>query len=204
VDCDAFRDLLSARLDGQCTDAEAAALAAHLTGCAGCRGFEAQLVIVHRAVRIRAAEAVPDLSVAILARAHPPSPGRFEWVRWGLLTVALTELALALPGLVLGEDTGATVHVARHLGSLSIALAVGMAYAAWRPERAQGLVPVAAALAACTLVTTVLDVADGRAGALGESHHVLELVALVLLWRLAGSPWPPSRPGRRSHRPALA
>lgn len=203
MDCNAFCDLISARLDGECTDAETTALSAHLTGCGGCRAFAAQLATLHRAVRIRPAEAVPDLSGAILARAHPPRLGRFEWVRWALLTVALTELALALPGLVLGEDTGATVHVARHLGSLSIALAVGMAYAAWRPERAYGLLPVGAALAACTLFTSVLDVANGRAGALGESHHMLELVALVLLWRLAGSPWPGSRI-RRSRRPALA
>ena len=124
-------------------------------------------------------------------------------MRWALFTIALTELALALPGLVLGEGDGASVHVARHLGSLSIALAVGMAYAAWRPERAYGLLPVGGALAACTLVTAVLDVAEGRAGALGESYHVLELVALVLLWRLAGSPRPGSW-GRSGRRPAPA
>ena len=114
-------------------------------------------------------------------------------MRWALLTVALTELALGLPGLVLGEDAGASVHVARHLGSLSIALAIGMVYAAWRPERAYGLLPVAGALAACMLLTAILDVTDGRAGAVAESHHALEVAALVLLWLLAGAP----RPGGR-------
>lgn len=203
MDCNAFRELMSARLDGECGDADSEALARHLAGCAACRAFDAELTALHRAVRVRAAEPVPDLSAAILARAHPPQPGRFEWVRWALLIVALTELALALPGLVLGEDTGATVHVARHIGSLSIAMAVGMAYAAWHPERAYGFLPVGAALAACTLVTAVLDVADGRAGAFGESHHVLELLALGLLWKLAGSPRPGSR-ARAPRRPALA
>ena len=68
--------------------------------------------------------------------------------RWALFVVALTQLVLAAPALLLGEDTGATVHVARELGAFDLALAVGLLVAAWQPARAWGLLPVVAALGA--------------------------------------------------------
>ena len=190
MECDLAEELLSARLDDQCTAAELAALDQHLAGCAGCRQHEAALAALHRASRVRSADPVPDLSRLIMAKAHPPRPGRGEWVRVALAVVALTQLVLALPALLLGDDVGATVHVARHVGSFSVALAIGMAYAAWRPERAFGLLPSAAALAGCTLLAAGFDVAGGRVGVLAESAHVMDVAALVLLWLLAGAPRP--------------
>jgi predicted anti-sigma-YlaC factor YlaD len=141
-------------------------------------------------VRLRPAEPVPDLTDAIVARARPPRPGPHQGVRWALVAVALGQLVLALPDLVLGEDGGVTLHVARHAGSLMAAMAVGLIYVAWRPERAFGLLPIASALAACMVVTAVLDSADGEAHALGELHHLLEVAGLVLVWLLAGRPRP--------------
>lgn len=188
VDCFSYRDALSAQLDGEEPPIPPVALAAHLDSCSGCAAYAEAIGLLHRRVRLRPAEEVPDQSDRILARAHPPQAGRAEWVRWALLAVALTSLVLALPALVLGDDAGAATHVARHLGSLTIAFSVGLAYAAWRPVRAFGLLPVAAALAGCFLVTAVIDVAEGNTGALGESTHILTLVGLALLWRLAGSP----------------
>jgi hypothetical protein len=102
--------------------------------------------------------------------------------------VALTQLVVALPAL-LGHDTGTTVHLARHIGALTAALAIGYLYAAWRPIRAFGLLPIAAALAATMLFTASLDVIQGRVGVAGEASHVLDFAALVLLWMLAGRPW---------------
>jgi len=203
VDCEPFRDALSARLDDELDPAGLERLEAHLAICARCRDHEAALDQLHRRVRLRAAEPVPDLSRRIVARAHPPQPGRGEWVRWALLAVALTQLVLALPALLLGDDAGATIHTARHLGSLAAAVAVGLAYAAWRPVRAFGLLPVAAAVAGCTLITAVIDVANGNARALGESTHLLNLVGLFLLWRLAGSPRPGHQRARRHVAPRV-
>jgi hypothetical protein len=39
-----------------------------------------------------------------------------------------------------------------------------------------------------TLVSTVLDTIDGNRSALAEAVHVVEIVGLVLLWMVAGSP----------------
>ena len=82
--------------------------------------------MLHRMVRVREAEVVPDLTAAILGAA--PATGAavarrraaepVSVARWALFVVALTQLVLAGPALLLGEDAGATVHVARELGSV--------------------------------------------------------------------------------------
>jgi predicted anti-sigma-YlaC factor YlaD len=193
VNCADCRTVLSAVLDGEADVEEQVAATGHLEACDGCRSWHEAARHLHRIVRVQPAESVPDLTAGILARAHPPDPGRGEWTRAALAVVALTELVLAVPALF-GHDTGATVHLARHIGALTTALALGYLYAAWRPVRAFGLLPVAAALAVTMTVTALLDVTQGRAQALNESGHLLDVAALVLLWMLAGRPgWAVSR-----------
>jgi predicted anti-sigma-YlaC factor YlaD len=150
---------------------------------------------------VRPAEPVPDLSAAILAKARGPVGQPFEWARYALLTVALPQLVLALPALLLGHATGASLLVAREMGSFDVALAVGLLVAAWQPARANGLLPFAAALAGTLMVTAALDVADGRVPVVGEAHHVLDVAGLVLLWLLTksvNSGWQPPRLRLRS------
>jgi predicted anti-sigma-YlaC factor YlaD len=184
---------VSAVLDGEADVSEQTSATAHLGTCDACRSWHAAARRLHRLTRIRPAEPVPDLTAGIMARAHPPDPGRGEWTRTALAIVALTELVLAVPALF-GHDTGASVHLARHIGALTGALALGYLYAAWRPVRAYGLLPVAGGLAVTMTVTALVDVAQGRAQALNESGHLLDIAALVLLWMLAGRPgWALSR-----------
>jgi predicted anti-sigma-YlaC factor YlaD len=91
---------------------------------------------------------------------------------------------VGLPDFLFG-DGGAPLHLARELGSFDLALAVGFLFTAWRPIRAYGLLPLAAALAAGMALTSAVDVAEGRAAALSESAHQLELLGVVLVWQLA-------------------
>ena len=192
--CERWIEAASADLDGELSPVEAAALQAHLDGCTACRHEAEQLRILHRGVRLRPAEAVPDLSARILAVANPPRAGHGEWIRLSLLVVALTEVVLAVPPL-LGRTGGTAVHTARHLGSLELAFALGLVYVAWRPVRAFGLLPMAGALALAFTTTAFFDVALGRAPAAGEAHHVLDIVGVALLWLLAGAPRPWGRRG---------
>lgn len=204
MDCRLAREALSAALDGEDPSVAASELEHHVLGCSGCRAWREDLTTLHRMVRVRAADHVPDLSAAIVgahvadgrrrrvttrqpaavparaALAEPISPAR-----WGLFIVALTQLVLAAPPLLLGEDAGATVHVARELGSFDVALAIGLLVAAWQPARAWGLFPVAAALGCVMIGTAVLDVVDNSASIGGESHHVLDLAGVLLLWLVA-------------------
>jgi predicted anti-sigma-YlaC factor YlaD len=88
----------------------------------------------------------------------------------------------------LGDSDGANAHTARHLGASGVALAVGMLYVAWRPHRAYGLLPFVGALFGATVIATVVDVIDGDASAFAESTHLAELIGIVVLWMIAGSP----------------
>ena len=67
-------------------------------------------------------------------------------------------------------------------------MALGFLYTAWRPERAYGVLPIAAALALTMAVTAIFDAARGTTPIVGEAHHVLELAGFALVWMLAGLP----------------
>ena len=191
--CDAIREALSARLDGESTDLDDDAVDAHVDTCRACAAWSEELHLLHRMVRVREAEPVPDLTAAILGAGREAPVGarrapRTEPVsvaRWALFVVALTQLVLAGPALLLGEGSGATVHVARELGSFDVALSIGLLLAAWQPARAWGLFPVMAALALVMGGTAILDVVRGTATSLGEAHHVLDLAGVALLWLVA-------------------
>lgn len=187
--CSPYRDAISARLDGEDLGMDGTALEAHLAVCPSCAAFAAGSTQLHRSSRLRSADEVPDLVGAVLARVETPRRSRPEWARYALFAVALSQLLLALPALLFGDSLGASVHIARELGSWDVALAVGLLYAAWRPERSAGMLPFAGALAATMVLTAVLDVASGRESALAESHHLLEIIGLVLLAVLARPTW---------------
>jgi predicted anti-sigma-YlaC factor YlaD len=205
MQCDQMRDALSARLDGEDPGVDPQAVDAHVRGCPACTAWAEELGTLHRMVRVRAAEVVPDLSAAIVAAVPVPTlPRRTPLVeqistaRWALFVVALTQLVIAAPALLLGDDAGATVHVARELGSFDVALAIGLLVAAWQPARAWGLLPVVTALGLVLGGTAVVDLVRGSAAAAGEAHHVLDLAGVVLLWVVAHDARPE---GRRVGRP---
>lgn len=191
MSCDPYREALSALLDGEACPVETNVLNAHLHACAGCTRWVDELGVLHRMVRVRAAEAIPDLTAPILAavpaqqRQRQAPVERISTVRWALFVVGLTQLLLAAPALLLGEDAGATVHVARELGSFDVALAVGFLVAAWQPARAWGLLPVAAALGLVMALTAGVDIISGTATTVGEAHHLLDVAGLGLLWAVA-------------------
>jgi predicted anti-sigma-YlaC factor YlaD len=185
--CDDCRTELSARLDGERPGIPDSAIDAHLGSCAACRSHAEALARLHRTVRLTRAGDIPDLTPGIL-HAIGQDASRAErtlGLRVCLALVGLLQIAMAAPALVLGDDAGLPVHTARHIGSFGVALAIGFLFVAWRPERAAGLLPVAFALIACLVGTSLLDVAAGRTGVIGETAHVTEIVGLAVTWMLA-------------------
>ena len=211
--CEAAREAWSAQMDGEGSPVTTEALEAHLDNCPACTRYAAATAALHRRVRVRAAEPVPDRTAAITAAvvdelperpAQAPMPRqrparvRAAWARPALLVAALTQLALALPELLFGDDHGAGIHVAREQGSWDVALAVALLVVVWRPSRAGGLLPFLSALAVVLFGTALLDVSQGRAPALGELHHLLDVAGIVFLWLL--TPPDPNRPSRHGLR----
>jgi predicted anti-sigma-YlaC factor YlaD len=186
MDCAQFREAVSARLDGEEPVIPTAELDGHLRQCAACRAFAADTTALRRAVRLAPAPVVPDLTPRVLAAIGADAGServRTLTLRIVLAVLGMVQIVLAVPGLF-GADGGLAVHSARHLGSFSLALGVGFLFAAWRPVRAAGLLPVVAVLVACLVGTSVLDVVGGRAAAFGEANHVVEVAGLVAAWLL--------------------
>jgi predicted anti-sigma-YlaC factor YlaD len=189
IDCEGCRTAVSARLDDEDPGLPTAAVHAHLAQCVQCRAFEADVAALHRTMRVGPAPEVPDLTAHIMARLEPAAAvHRDRWTahrdawRACLALVAVVQIALAVPALVLGEDAGLPVHTARHLGSFAVALGVGFLVVAWRPDRAAGLFPLVAVLVGCLVLTSGIDIASGRTGAPGELSHSTELLGLALCW----------------------
>ena len=193
--CMQIRHAISARLDSEDPGLDDAAVYSHLAGCADCRAFAHDAESLHRQLRLSPAPAIPDLTPGILAaigeeRRAGVSDGigadtdTGHALRWILVAIALAQIAIAIPALVFGSDAGLPVHAARHIGSFDVALGVGFLYAAWKPSRIPGLMPVVAALVVCLVGSSLLDVTAGNTAALGEVQHVLDFVGLVVVWLL--------------------
>lgn len=162
----------------------------HRAGCLPCDAFGNSVAELGRraeALRVPADSAFVE---AVMERADTVRGGRRAWVRPALAWCAVVVAAQSLGPLIFGDAAGASTHVARHVGATSFALAFGFAMVAKNPRRAGGLLPLVAALCVAMVAASVVDLADGTAGGLGELFHVPELAGLGLLWLAAGSPRP--------------
>ncbi len=189
MDCELARTALSADLDGEEIPTDRDAMARHVTGCPACQAFEAQAEALHRLVRLRTPAPVPDLSAQVLAAIDTEvdaaaSSGTLG-LRLGLAVVGLVQLGLAVPAMVLGSEAGFPVHAARDLGAFGVALAVGLLFAAWKPERVGALLPLATVLVVCLIAASALDVGTGHATADSELGHLVEVIGLAALWLLS-------------------
>jgi len=188
--CDQIREALSARLDGEQTGMSAGVLDAHLSGCRDCVEWLAKAEQVTSAVRGHALEA-PDLTAPILAAVRAEGRDaahdalrqrRRATMRLALGLTALMQLAMAIPMLL---GLGEIAHTSREAASFDIAVAVGFALAAWRPDLARAFVPVAFVLAGCLILTSVFDIVEGAARFAHEVGHIAALAQAALLWGLS-------------------
>ena len=203
--CDTYREALSARADGEDPGIDALVLDAHVAACAECRRYAEQIDSIGRATRVGPTPVMPDLSRRVVKlNAIADRTSRRGVVRALLALVAIEVIALSLPALILGEETSASAHAARHLGAFSVAYGVGLLVVVARPARARTMLPVAMVLAGALLVTAVVDAAQGRVPLVGEAGHLPEVLSVVLVWLLArpaprrsGSVADADRTGRR-------
>ncbi|MEA3075975.1 MAG: hypothetical protein QOF60_883 [Actinomycetota bacterium] len=181
--CAEVREALSARIDGEDVGIDDADVDAHVATCEGCRSFAERAGALDRRVRLSAAPEMADLSGPVLAAFRAGPDPRTPW-RTMLGGVAAVQLVIAIAGMVGGGNL-AGLHVAHELAAWELALALGFAVAAWRPERAAGMLPLVAVVALCLLLTSSVDIAEGRAAPSGETAHLLELLGFALLWTLS-------------------
>jgi predicted anti-sigma-YlaC factor YlaD len=184
--CAPVRESISALLDGEEAPLGGEAVDRHLEVCASCAAHASGVERVHRSVRVTRAVDVPDLTADVLlavTEATQQRAGRRVRELRGLVALAGgVQLVLALPFLL--GIAGPDLHVGRDLGALQLALGVGLLVAAWQPWRAAGVLPIAAVVAAITVIAGVVDVATGAATLGGELVHLSEVVGVAALWAL--------------------
>lgn len=203
ADHQGWRDAASARLDGEDPGVDTTALDDHLAACGPCRSWLERAHVLARASRLAPAPAPVDLAPTVLEAVsadrarrpvRPAAPSGDGWVfRVGLALVAVVQLAFAAPDVFAAVAGDPSAHALRELGAWDGALAVGLLYAAWRPRRTEGLLPLLAALVGFLVLLAVVDVADGQVSALSEAHHFLAPLGLGLVW-VASQRTPARRP----------
>jgi predicted anti-sigma-YlaC factor YlaD len=183
--CGVMRDLISARADGELAPELEPLVEGHVAQCPACADFAEGAHQVRRLAGLHVQPPAAPVEPVVQA-VSVPDVGKGAWVRIGLGAVGLTLLLRGLILIFTGDLDGASDHVARHLGAFGAALAIGLVYAAWRPERALGLMPLAGVLGVLLAATAVIDVATRRSDALSEATHLVEVIGIVLLWILSG------------------
>ncbi len=188
LSCESARELISAEADDALVGGEVDVLELHVDACSACTAYRADVVALARTMRVRAATFDPGFVDAVMQRTQPARLGRGGWLRPALAWCGLVIAGQSIAPLVLGDLDGTPTHVARHVGASTLALAIGLLFVAWRPHRAAGLLPFVGALFGSMFAGAIFDVLGGDRSPVSELVHVAELVGMVLVWMIAGSP----------------
>lgn len=188
--CDLARRAISARLDGEAGEVGAAEVDAHLLRCDACCDWQRRSHELTRKARLQPSPA-PRPAPALLdtvSRAYQAAQPRWSPLtsaRAALAVIALGQIAVTIPALILGQDHAAPVHVAHEMGSLDAAVAVGLLVAVRRPARAMGMLTLVGAAALLLVATAIIDLATEHTFLLDEAPHLLVVAGWLLLRRLA-------------------
>lgn len=172
---------VSAALDGELpADASHTALR-HAARCPNCR--TALDTVVAPTPNIAVTTPMPSfVSDNVTAQERRWLTGR--WTRWLLLTAAVVIVAEAVPVYIRGDGLDAQTHAARHLAAWQIGFGVGLFVAAWVSRMSHAMLALASSFAVLSATATVINLAYGHSGPLAETVHLIELIAVFLLWRI--------------------
>jgi predicted anti-sigma-YlaC factor YlaD len=177
-------------MDGEAEPVPAAETDAHLETCAACRTWQARAFEATRALRVREAPDVPDLTGPILEHAAPPVNTRGWWPRISLICVAAAQVGLAMSQIV---GVGTTAQRAEHGGlpvaahlfhegtAWNLALGVALLWAAFRSRVTSGLIPVVGTFLVVLTVYSTHDVITGAVPLTRVLTHGILVLALGLM-----------------------
>jgi predicted anti-sigma-YlaC factor YlaD len=188
VDCEEYREALSARLDDEEGPEDARVPAdRHLEHCADCATWYDDAAFITRRTRTTAAVAWPDVADAVLARVPAGSPVTSTRLRACLAAVGAAQGTAALFSLA---DGGAY-----ETSAFQLALGVAFCAVAARRSPPAGLVPLLATLVGVLSWGQL----SGQASTLTYLLSAAGLVLVVLLGRMPPArraPVPPSGAAR--------
>jgi predicted anti-sigma-YlaC factor YlaD len=172
VDCEDFREALSARLDNEEGGGDADhPTDTHLEYCADCRYWYDAAALITRRTRTSAVVAWPDVSDAVLARVPPDGDRPLSTIRYALGAVGVLQCTTGL--VTLATQAG----VGFETGAWQLGLGVTLGAVAVRRLPARTLLPLLATLA---VVLAWGQVSDGLHPT-GIASLMLTAAALVLV-----------------------
>lgn len=178
-------------MDGETEPVPPSATDEHVHGCADCRAWHERTAELSRALRVRAAVDVPDLSGVILANA--PVPVRGWGTRLALGGVAVAQLALSLAQVFGVSSMAGHGHLFNESTAWNLALGIGLFWAVFQRRAVAGLIPVLGGFIAMLLVYSVYDLVTGVvpvSRVVGHGLLLAGLVLLVVIHRRHGDPAP--------------
>jgi predicted anti-sigma-YlaC factor YlaD len=184
--CERWREAISARADGEHVGIDERLVDAHLLRCPACRDYAATTPAV--ATPRLASPPPPDLSQRVARAAAVADRASTPTVVRALLAVVAVEIIVVSVPALLGDEQATSTHAARHLGAFAVAYGVGLLVVVARPARARTMLPVAAVLVGALVITSAVDLAQGRVPLVDEAAHVPEIVSVVLIWLIAVPP----------------
>lgn len=183
MDCYEAREAISALIDGEDPGAAPEEVDAHLASCAGCRSWQERAHTLTRRARLGSSFLDHDLVPRALAANPPVAASHRSLVqRIGLVVVALAQMAITIPLLILGHDHDAGTHAAHELGSFDLALAVAFIVGAVRPKLSAGLAWPCAVAATGLVGTAVIDLIGGQTIGADEAQHLIAVAGAALLF----------------------
>ena len=190
MQCETYREAISARLDGEPLGMSAAELDAHLSACAGCAAWSEAAALVTRRVRRSPAPAAPDLTAAVLAAVQqdPAASGRrtVNLLRLALGLVGLAQAVLAWPEIAFGGGAmPAPVHMTHETGAWNLGVAAAFLAVAAVPRLAAGALTFLGSFCALLAGLTADDLIAGRMPAQRALDHLLLLAGVALVAAVA-------------------
>lgn len=198
MDCDDFREALSARLDNEedVVDADQS-IDVHLEYCRDCAFWYDAAALITRRTRTTAAVAWPNVSDAVLAQVGPGGDRALSKVRLALGVVGALQCGVGLTTLATLPEGGFET------GPWQLALGVAFGAVAARRSPSAALTPLLGTLVAAQSIGQLSGVLTGT-GTLSLVLSAIGLVLVVLLGRMPPirkKPAPPTPAANRLRRP---
>jgi predicted anti-sigma-YlaC factor YlaD len=192
MQCESFREAISARLDGEPLGMADRDLENHLVACPPCAAWADAAAAVTRRARSAPPPPAPDLTAAVLAAlpGEPAAPRRIAAVvvRGALAAVGVAQAGLAWPAIAFGGGSmPAPVHMAHETGAWNLAVAAAFLAVAALPRLAAGALTFLGTFCALLVALTTDDLIAGRVPPERALSHLLLLAGVglvaVIAWR---------------------
>nr|BFE65691.1 zf-HC2 domain-containing protein [Dactylosporangium thailandense] len=203
MECERYREALSARLDGEDEPIEPALVDAHLAGCAACRQWEREAQAVTRLVRLQPVPGTPPPVESLLA-GFKSRKRRVFGKRQLVLTLRVLLGLFGLAQFVLGITQAATAastnhihgsgHVFHESAAWNVAIGAGFAWIATRRATPAGALPMLTAFVALLALLSASDLMNGTVETTRLISHGFVLAGYGIVLALSRPALDPGRP----------